>query len=245
MSVAAGCCGPLFSPRGRWSEVLPREVQAQLRQAFTRWGRPERLRVDNGAPWGSTGDLPTDLALWLIGLGVAVDWNPPRRPQDNGVVERSQGTAKRWAEPSACASAAELQRRLEEMDDVQRREYPSVRGRSRLEAFPKLAHSGRAYSRAWERKDWSLAAVTAHLAGYVVRRRVDRCGLVSLYNRNHYIGVIHSGKDVFIMFDPGCLEWIIADAEGRHLRRQPADEICPERIIGLTVTNRRRRTGGQ
>ena len=245
MSVAAGCCGPLFSPRGRWSEVLPREVQAQLRQAFTRWGRPERLRVDNGAPWGSTGDLPTDLALWLIGLGVAVDWNPPRRPQDNGVVERSQGTAKRWAEPSACASAAELQRRLEEMDDVQRREYPSVRGRSRLEAFPMLAHSGRAYSRAWERKDWSLAAVTAHLAGYVVRRRVDRCGLVSLYNRNHYIGVIHSGKDVFIMFDPGCLEWIIADAEGRHLRRQPADEICPERIIGLTVTNRRRRTGGQ
>ena len=245
MSVAAGCCGPLFSPRGRWSEVLPREVQAQLRQAFTRWGRPERLRVDNGAPWGSTGDLPTDLALWLIGLGVAVDWNPPRRPQDNGVVERSQGTAKRWAEPSACASAAELQRRLEEMDDVQRREYPSVRGRSRLEAFPKLAHSGRAYSRAWERKDWSLAAVTAHLAGYAVRRRVDRCGLVSLYNRNHYIGVIHSGKDELIMFDPGCLEWIIADAEGRHLRRQPADEICPERIIGLTVTNRRRRTGGQ
>jgi hypothetical protein len=245
MSVAAGCCGPPFSPRGRWSEVLPREVQAQLRQAFTRWGRPERLRVDNGAPWGSAGDLPTDLALWLIGLGVVVDWNPPRRPQDNGVVERSQGTAKRWAEPSACASAAELQRRLEEMDDVQRREYPSVRGRSRLEAFPKLAHSGRAYSRAWERKDWSLAAVTAHLAGSAVRRRVDRCGLVSLYNRNHYVGVIHSGKDVFIMFDPGCLEWIIADAEGRQLRRQPADEICRERIIGLTVTNRRRRTGGQ
>jgi hypothetical protein len=216
-----------------------------LRQAFTRWGRPERLRVDNGAPWGSAGDLPTDLALWLIGLGVAVDWNPPRRPQDNGVVERSQGTAKRWAEPSACASAAELQRRLEEMDDVQRRESPSVRGRSRLEASPKLAPSGRAYSRAWERKDWSLAAVTAQLAGDAVRRRVDRCGWVSLYNRNHYVGVIHRGKDVFIMFDPECLEWIIADTEGRQLRRQPADEICRERIIGLTVTNRRRRTGGQ
>jgi transposase InsO family protein len=245
MSVAAGCCGPPFSPRGRWSAVPPREVQAQLRQAFTRWGRPERLRVDNGAPWGSAGDLPTDLALWLIGLGVAGDWNPPRRPQDNGVIERSQDTAKRWAEPFACANAVELQRRLEEMDDVQRREYPSVQGRSRMEAFPELAPSGRVYSTAWERKHWSLAAVTAHLAGYAVRRRVDRCGLVSVYNRNYYVGVIHRGKDVFVMFDPELLEWIVVDAEGRQLRQQPAAEICRERIIGLTVTNRRKRTGGQ
>jgi Mu transposase, C-terminal len=196
-------------------------------------------------PWGSAGDLPPDLALWLIGLGVGVDWNPPRRPQDNGVIERSQGTAKRWAEPFACASVAELQRRLEEMDDVQRREYPSVQGRSRMEAFPQLAHSGRMYSPTWERKQWSLAAVTAHLAEYAVRRRVDRCGLVSVYNRNYYVGVMHKGKDVFVMFDPELLEWIVVDAEDRQLRRQPAPEICRERIIGLTVTNRRKRTGGQ
>jgi hypothetical protein len=241
----AGYSGPTFSPQGSWNEVAPREVQERLRWAFTRWGRPERIRVDNGAPWGSAGDLPTDLALWLIGLGVAVDWNPPRRPQDNGVIERSQGTAKRWAEPSACASVTALQRRLEEMDDIQRRDYPSVRGCSRLEAFPRLVHSGRVYSTVWERKHWSLAAVTAHLAGFVVRRRVDRCGLISLYNRNHYVGVIHKGKDVFVMFDPERLEWIVADAEGRQLRRQPGDEICRERIIGLTVTNRRRRTRGQ
>ena len=41
------------------------------------------------------------LALWLIGLGIEVIWNPPRCPQANGVVERSQGTGKRWAEPEA------------------------------------------------------------------------------------------------------------------------------------------------
>jgi hypothetical protein len=241
----AECSGPTFSPQGHWTEVPPREVQERLRRAFTRWGRPERLRVDNGAPWGSAGDLPTDLALWLIGLGVAVDWNPPRRPQDNGVIEQSQGTAKRWAEPFACASVTDLQHRLEEMDDIQRGEYPSVQGRSRLEAFPQLAHSGRAYSTAWERKHWSLTLVATHLAGYAVRRRVDRCGLVSLYNRNLYVGVIHKGKDVFIMFDPERLEWVVADKEGRQLRRHPADEISQERIIGLTVTNRRRRTSDQ
>ena len=88
-------------------------MQAALRDAFSRWGRPERFRVDNGTPWGSAGDWPTDLALWLIGLGIGMVWNPPRRPQDNGVIERSQGTGKRWGEPATCADARELQRRLD------------------------------------------------------------------------------------------------------------------------------------
>jgi hypothetical protein len=39
-------------------------------------------------PWGSSGDLPTDLACWLTGLGVGLLTNPPRRPQANGVIER-------------------------------------------------------------------------------------------------------------------------------------------------------------
>jgi transposase InsO family protein len=245
MSVAAQSCGPSFSPRGSWSQVPPKDVQAQLRRAFRRWGRPERFRVDNGVPWGSWGDLPTDLALWLIGLGMGVDWNPPRRPQDNGVVERSQGTAKRWAEPQACATAGELQRRLEEMDGIQRQEYPSVRGRSRLEAFPQLAHSGRAYTPAWERGHWSLAAVVVHLAGYAVQRRVDKSGMVSLYNRNHYVGVIHRGTTVYVMFDPELREWVFADEKGQQLRRQPATEISRETIIGLKVTHRRKGTKDQ
>jgi hypothetical protein len=217
-------------------------VQAQLRRAFTRWGRPERFRVDNGVPWGSAGDLPTDLALWLIGLDIGVAWNPPRRPQDNGVVERSQGTAKRWAEPRACSSEVELQRRLEEMDDIQRREYPSVGGRSRWEAFPGLAHSGREYTSRWEVAHWSLEAVGAHLASYAVPRRVDKSGTVSVYNRNHYVGKIHQGNVVYIMFDPEALEWIFADEKGQQLRSRPASEISRESIIGLMVTNRRNRT---
>jgi hypothetical protein len=201
--------------------------------------------VDNGVPWGSWGDLPTDLALWLIGLGVGVDWNPPRRPQDNGVIERSQGTGKRWAEPGTCATAGELQRRLEQMDDIQRREYPSVRGRTRLEAFPGLAHSGRAYTPAWERAHWSLAAVAAHLAGYAVPRRVDKSGTVSVYNRTHYVGKCHAGKTVHVMFDPEALEWIFADEKGQQLRSRPAPEISRESVIGLKVTHRRKGTNDQ
>src|SRR4051812_45780280 len=80
-------CRRPFSPRGRWTQVDPRAPQEALREAFTRWGRPERLRVDNGAPWGSRGDLPTDRVCWRAGLGGAGTDNPPRRPQAHGVQD--------------------------------------------------------------------------------------------------------------------------------------------------------------
>jgi hypothetical protein len=195
--------------------------------------------VDNGAPWGAArGDLPTDLGLWLVGLGVGLAYNPPASPQDNGVVERSQGTGKRWGEPHACDTPEELRGRLAVMDDIQRGEYPSVRGLSRLEAFPGLAHSGREYSPAWEEAHWSLEAVAAHLAGYAGRRRVGASGSISVYNRDVYVGIIHSKKNVYIMFDPGAREWVASDDEGRQLSRQAAPEISRERVMGLTVTRR-------
>jgi transposase InsO family protein len=218
--------------------VPPTATQAQLRLAFARWGRPERLRVDNGAPWGTRGDLPTDLQLWLPGMGVAISANPPRRPQDNGVVERSQGTGKRWGEPWTCENPEQLQGRFEELDEIQRREYPSIAGRSRWEAFPGLVHSGRTYTPEWEQADWSLSRVAMALAGYAVRRRADATGTISLYNRRHYIGNINKHKSVYVMFDPGTYEWVVADHEGRQLSRQPATHISREDIMNLTVSLR-------
>jgi hypothetical protein len=197
---------------------------------------PRNVRVDNGKPWGSWSDLPPPLALWLIGLGVEPIWIPPRRPQKNGVVERSQGTGKRWAEPRRCASAEALQQRFDDLDRLQREEYPHQRGRTRWEVYPELAHSGRSYSRAWERRHWDLGRVVAHLSGYAVPRRVDRTGNVSLYNRNQYVGVVHAHQTVYVMFDPEAREWLFTDLEGRELRRRPANEITQERIVSLQVT---------
>ena len=215
------------------------ETQRSLRRCFARWGLPSALRVDNGAPWGSSGqDLPTDLALWLIGAGVDVRWNPPRRPQDNGKVERSQGTGKRWADPSACDTAEELQASVDEMDEVQRGEYPAVGGETRQRAYPGLAHSGRAYDEAGEEAAWDHRRALDHLSGYAVRRRVDCNGKVSLYHRPHYVGSAHRSKDVFVMLDPIRVAWVFADADGRELRTQPAEELSARSICGLAVTRR-------
>ena len=217
----------------------PAGVQAALRQAFARWGRPAAIRVDNGGPWGSSGgDLPPELALWLIGLGLDVRWNDPRSPRQNGVVERSQGTARRWGEPWRWDTAAALQRRLRQLDQLQREAYPYRDGQSRLQVYPGLASSGRPYRPAWERRHWDHARVLAHLAGYALRRRVDTNGKVWLYHRPHYVGWTHRRKDIFVMLDPIRVEWVFADDQGRQLRSAPAEELKARRIRGLTVSRR-------
>ena len=222
-----------FASVGTWA------VQTQLRRVFSRWGRPERFRVDNGTPWGSCGDLPTDLALWLIGLETAVIWNPPRQPQKNGKVERSQGVGQAWAEPWACRSARELQQRVREMDRIQREEYPHRGGRSRWSLFPELKHSGRDYDKAWEQRHWNLEMVLEHVSQYLVTRRVDRAGKISFYEQNYYVGKQHHGTVVAVMLDPQTRDWVILDAEGRELRTHPADQLTRERIVCLQVTHRR------
>jgi hypothetical protein len=191
--------------------------------------------VDNGKPWGSWSDLPPVLALWLIGLGVEMNWIPPRQPQYNGVVERSQGTAKRWAEPQACSTAAELQQRLDADDCLQRERYPYQHGRSRWEVFPELVHSGRSYQQSNERRHWDLDRVLSHLSLYHVARRVDHSGKVSVYNRSHYVGTCNKGQTVYLTVDPQRREWLYVAEDGRQLRTIPAEELTAERICTLTL----------
>jgi hypothetical protein len=211
-------------------------VQRNFRQFFTTWGRPRIVRVDNGSPWGSSGDLPPDLALWLFGLELEMLWNPPRQPQANGVVERSQGVARNWAEPQRCRSVRHLQRRINHEDRLQREEYPSLDGQPRIRVYPELRHSGRDYSRDWERRHWNWSRVCSQLAGHVVRRRVDCCGKLGVYHHKLYVGSRHKGRDVYVQLDPERIEWVVSDAHGHQLHRSPAEMLTPQRVRQLQVS---------
>jgi hypothetical protein len=216
-------------------------VQQALRQQFGRWGLPQCLRVDNGVPWGSYNDLPTLFALWVVGMGVRWHWNPPRCPQQNPKIERSQGTGKRWAEPDTCRTPAELQARLDEADRMQREVYVTTAGASRLELFPALQHSGRAYAPGREAKVWSLDLVEDHLAEYLGVRRVGPGGSVGLYDRARYVGRQYAGHSVQVQYDPQAHRWVISDLQGRELRRHEAPEISRETIVKMTFRKTRKR----
>jgi len=228
----------LVFPKACWEHVDRHTIQDGLRCVFACWGLPEHLRVDNGYPWGSGGEFPPEMALWLIGLGIDMVWIPPACPQQNGVVERAQGTGQNWAEPETCAGPEELQARCDALDQRQRERYP-YRGRSRLEVYPELKHTQRRYRPRREAAEWDVTRVWSVVANELVARRVDRSGSISLYHRTRYVGKPHVGTIVYVSLDPAGPTWVIADAKGNELRTHRADELNAERIRSLSVMCRK------
>ena len=220
-----------------FNSVPPDEVRAALREMFVHYGMPKGLRMDNGIPWGASGnDLPSVLALWQAGLGLNLTFNPPRQPRYNGVVEKSNDTIQRWSDPHTAANAEEWQGRVDAMDRRQREAYPYLRGRSRLEVFPQLRHSARPYSTSWEEENWDIKRAREYLAGHVARRRVSSVGRITLYHRAYYPGRMHAGKTVLVNYDPEACNWLVTGESGCELRQLPAPEICRERILALDLS---------
>jgi hypothetical protein len=231
---------PCFPPPEQWQEITVAEARDLIRRVFCRWGLPERFRIDNGHPWGSASDLPTEWALWLVGLGVVPDWNPARQPWLNPKVERNNGVTQQWVEVDACPDHATLKERLDWASRMQREEYPDRGGRTRRETYPELTQIRRPYSVENEPTLWELSRVDAFLAGRTWCRRADRYGTIWLYNRSHCLGKAHAGKEVQVSFDPTTRHWIVADlTDGEPLVCFLAHELSRERILSLDVSHRR------
>jgi hypothetical protein len=228
-----------------WNGVAVQQAQDALRAAFCRWGLPGALRLDNGYPWGSWSELPTALALWLAGLGVGLLFNPPRRPRDNPVVERSHGVSKAWAEVETCHSAEELQARLDDADKIQREEYPLRGGKSRWELFAELRARRRGHDARREGACWQERLAREYLAGQVALRRVDSQGKVTVYATPYYVGIVHRQRLCVVRYDADAGEWVFSSEDGTQWCHRPAQQITTERIRSLTVSAKPSRNHGK
>jgi len=92
--------------------------------AFREYGLPERIRTDNGAPFGSNGESGlTGLSVWWIKLGICPERIQPGRPQQNGRHERMHRTLKQETAQPAARNRRAQQERFEEF----RQEYNEQR----------------------------------------------------------------------------------------------------------------------
>lgn len=122
-------------------------VRSQLTVTFRRYGLPERMTMDNGAPWGNDLEHPyTPLTVWLLRLGVAVSHSRPYHPQTQGKDERFHRTLDvdllRWHN---FRNAEQVQKHFDHYRHVYNRErphqalnleVPSSRYRASLRSFP-------------------------------------------------------------------------------------------------------------
>jgi len=101
--------------------------------AFREYGLPERIRTDNGAPFGSNGDSGlTGLSVWWIKLGIRPERIEPGKPEQNGRHERMHRTLK---QATAAPPAANRRRQQESFDEF-RLEYNEQRPHEALGQIP-------------------------------------------------------------------------------------------------------------
>jgi putative transposase len=104
--------------------------------AFREYGLPQRMRTDNGAPFGSNGDTGLSaLAVWWIKLGIYPERIRPGKPQDNGRHERMHLTLKQATATPPARSWREQQRRFDRF----RAEYNQERPHEALGQVPPAA----------------------------------------------------------------------------------------------------------
>jgi len=81
-------------------------VEPVFKNMFSRYGLPEIIRVDNGAPFASQGPLGLSrLSMWWVQLGIRVEFIEPGHPEQNAVHERMHRTLK---EDACCPPEADL-----------------------------------------------------------------------------------------------------------------------------------------
>lgn len=216
----------------------PLLVKASIQQAFETWGLPLALRVDNGAPWGTSKVVPSALALWLSGLGIHVIYGRPACSTDNAIVERDHGVLVRWAEPERQPHFAALQERLEWAADTQRERYRSPQHLTRAEAYPALYTNPRTYQRQRDAQLWDKQRAACFLSSYTFQRKVEKNGRISLMANTYSVGQAFARRIVTIQLDVQTHEWVISDEYGIEIRRHLSKELDYALISNLQLAKR-------
>jgi transposase InsO family protein len=106
----------LYSRYGLSVALLRRQDTEQTRREFERifrkYGRPRRIRCDNGTPFGAGGPTGlTRLSAWWVKLGIEVEFITPGRPCENGAHEQFHRVYKAEVARHPASSIALEQRR--------------------------------------------------------------------------------------------------------------------------------------
>jgi transposase InsO family protein len=99
--------------------------RATLERVFRKYGLPEVMRSDNGAPFASLGAGGLSrLAVWWVKLGILPERIQPAHPQQNGRHERMHRTLKAECAAVPAATRTAQQRRLDEFRTEFNQERP-------------------------------------------------------------------------------------------------------------------------
>ena len=200
------------------AQIEPSAACQSINKCFEKWGVPERIKIDNGRPFVNAGnkDIPTLSQLWWIGLGIEVQLNAVRCPQQNGTVEGLQGICKRWSAPALHENLEQYQKRIDETLRIQAEVYRirKKEDKTRKELYPELWTKKRPF----RADDFELSRVLEQLSDRVWKRSVYKGGKLKFWGREIYVGKKFVRYTIFITLDPTENTWLFRTEHGHTLK---------------------------
>jgi len=199
-------------------------VRALFEATFREHGLPERIRVDNGSPFASTGiGGLSQLSVWWIRLGIHPERIAPGKPAQNGRHERMHRTLK---QETAQPPHANLRAQQEAFDEF-RQEYNQERPHAALDG-----QTPADLYRESHRNYPSRLEPVAYPDGYEIRQVSDG-GHIRWNSAKIFVGHALTGESIGLQpLSPG--KWRVwfsfcelgeLDAARAQIRRKPSDGV--------------------
>jgi putative transposase len=171
--------------------ALPTHDGAVTRREFTRafeiFGLPDRIRTDNGPPFGAPGlGRLSRLAVWWLRLGIHPERIAPRHPEQNGSHEQFHRVLKRSTTLPPATTLRAQQRRFNAFVA----EYNHERPHDAVDHAPPVSRY-RASPRPWPKTLPPLEYPHAW-----VTRRVSIAGQIMWRGRRLFLSEVLAGEDV-------------------------------------------------
>ena len=201
------------------------DYQLILRLAFSHWGLPKRLASDHHRLFydgKSKSPFPTRLHLWLIALGISLEFGRFSCPTDQAVTERSH---QLWESQVLLGPPFidwdHLFHTLQHRRDFLNYHLPcaSLNQQPALVAHPEALTNPRLYRPEWEADLLDLSSIHAYLAQGRWFRRVSQVGTFSLGGQVYYLKPFWAQQQVEIIFDPDNLHFLVHAPDGQLIKR--------------------------
>lgn len=237
----ASCVHAAGSPQ-QYHLIGWEQIRDDLRQAFQRWGLPDRIRTDHDRRLVAEGNYPVPMpfTLWLVGLGIQHELI--QRVTQNGGVERSHRT---WearlldvalgSEPTAVQDYVNYA--LWQMNVVLPSRGRQCRRRPPLLVYPQARTPRRPYSSIDELVSFELARVEDYLAAGRWLRRTSSKGQFHFQSELLSVKRAYARQVVAIIYNPCDHRFEVSPAQSNEvlLTFQP-NWLSIQAITGLSLS---------
>jgi len=219
-----------------------RHYKWALRMAFIESGMPKNIQVDKDSVFienANKSPFPSKLHLWLLALGIDLQFITKPPPAQNNIVERSHLTLFNQAlkgkyYPNWRALFDNINYRREILNE--RYLSRTFGKRAPLQVYPQAAQSKRPYSIRKEKQLLDMANVYRFLAKGKWHRKVPQNKCVHLGGQRYYIKQAISGTTLTIQFSSRTKKLVFYDVNELELVRMPIKGVSKEELMQATTS---------